>query len=290
MRSGCRSLCAARQECRSPSSSRLLVGPEGRRALERGALGRLGDREGRRLTLEDHEAQLGEDPYQPSREGRGPRLGAVSGEHRLAGLPLRTACLAECAVDGSERGAQGVVPFDVFVWQSLAQARPRPGGSSPAPGRCSSAGCGGRVERDDVGERLGQAGVVAQGVPAREGEAADSALQRARAVRCVGGHDEHVVARSRRGRRSARPPLAAYVLEPRRQRHRRRAPARGSATDSVRGRRVPGSGSPPGPAVGRGDLLLKAGRSSPARRSRRSAAAQQRWAARRIRRGSVAPL
>ena len=72
--------------------------------------GGFDDLEGRRLALEDHEAQLGEDPHQPSREGRGPRLGTVAGEHRLAGLPLRTACLAERAVDGSEWGAQGVVP------------------------------------------------------------------------------------------------------------------------------------------------------------------------------------
>src|SRR3954454_19098146 len=50
------------------------------------------------------------------------------------------------------------------------------------------------VERHDVGEWRGQAGVVVQGVPAGEGETSYPTSQRPCAVWCVGGHDENLVA------------------------------------------------------------------------------------------------
>ena len=285
-------LCVLLARNRSPSSSRLLVGPEGRRALERGALGRLGHREGRRLTLEDDEAQLGEDPYQPSREGRGPRLGAVSGEHRLAGLPLRTACLAQRAVDGGERGAQGVVPFDVFVGQSLAQARPRPGGSSPrqadvrAP-RCAAGGSSATTCAN--GAR--QAGVVLERVPGGQREAADAALA-APARGAARGRPRRAPARPVRDEVAEQPGDAA------------------AARISSRAAGPPASSTRPGVASG----LRPRPTSSPGRARRRVPAVEvavssfskptfhagspitsigsgaQRWAQRRISRGSVAPL
>ena len=51
-----------------------MVGLEGRRALERGARGRLGEPEGRPFAIEDHETELGEDPHQAARERGRPRL------------------------------------------------------------------------------------------------------------------------------------------------------------------------------------------------------------------------
>jgi hypothetical protein len=51
-----------------------MVGPECRRALQRGPRGWLDDPKGRPFAIEDHEIELGEDPHQAPRERGGPRL------------------------------------------------------------------------------------------------------------------------------------------------------------------------------------------------------------------------
>ena len=149
-------------------------------------------------------------------------------------------------------------------------------------------GCGGRVEGDDVGERRGQAGVVGEGVPGGEGEAADAA-----ALAPVRGAAR---GRSPRGRRSlaardlrsVRPRRCLSRLEPRGSGPRRRAPARGSPTDSrPAADEFRGSGLAAGARRrGLGVISVSAAGVPPARRSRRSAR-RAAAGARRIRRGSI---
>ena len=165
--SGCRSLCAARQESASvleSSAGRPGRPPSARaRCARRPATVRAGPSRSR-----TDEAQLGEDSHQPARERRRPRLGAVSGEHRLAGLPA--AHRRPRAGRGRRRraGRAGRSPIRVFVVAKRSSGSPRPGGSSPAPGRCSSARRRrGRVERDHVREPRRQARVVARARPRR---------------------------------------------------------------------------------------------------------------------------
>ena len=97
---------------------------------------------------------------------------------------------------------------------------------------------------------LARPGSSLSGVPAREGEAADSALQRPRPVRRVGGHDEDVARRwLTRSRDQAGDAAAAYVSS--------RAAAvtgvepRPGVDDGLRPAvdEFPGSGPPPVPAV-----------------------------------------
>ena len=61
--------------------------------------------------LEVDEAQLREDPHQPARERRGPRLRPVTAEQRLTGLTAHRPHRAQGAVDGGQRLAQVEVPF-----------------------------------------------------------------------------------------------------------------------------------------------------------------------------------
>ena len=88
-----------------------MVGPERRRALERGARGRLGDPEGRPFAIEDHEVELGEDPHQAPRERGGPRLRALAPKHGLQGLAADRPRAAQRAVEGRQRFAQGEIPL-----------------------------------------------------------------------------------------------------------------------------------------------------------------------------------
>ena len=88
-----------------------MVGPEGRRALERGARGRLGEPQGRPFAIEDHEIELREDPHQAPRERGRPRLRPLAPEHGLEGLPADRPRPAQRAVEGRQRFAQGEVPL-----------------------------------------------------------------------------------------------------------------------------------------------------------------------------------
>ena len=64
-----------------------MVGPEGGRALERGPLGRLDDREGRPVAIEVDEVELREDPHEAAGERRGPRLRPLAPEQASQASP-----------------------------------------------------------------------------------------------------------------------------------------------------------------------------------------------------------
>ena len=123
-----------------------MVGPEGGRALERGARGRLDEPEGRPFAIEGDEIELREDPHQAPRERRRPRLRPLAPEHGLEGLPAGLPRPRAARGRGRSAGRAGRSPTRVFVEQSVAQAHPTPDGSTPcADGRSSSARARGRT-------------------------------------------------------------------------------------------------------------------------------------------------
>ena len=71
-----------------------MVGPEGRRVLQRGARRRLVQPQGQPFAVEGDKIELREDPHKASRERGRPRLRTLAPEHGLkgltAGLPRRS--------------------------------------------------------------------------------------------------------------------------------------------------------------------------------------------------------
>src|SRR3954447_622566 len=68
-----------------------------------------------------------------------------------------------------------------------------------------------RVDGDDVGEAVGQLGVVLEGVPAGEGEAPDSVSQNSGSVWRVGAHGQYRLLCAHEVREEPGDALASYV-------------------------------------------------------------------------------
>ena len=88
-----------------------MVGPEGRRVLQRGARRRLVQPQGQPFAVEGDKIELREDPHKASRERGRPRLRPLAPEHGLKGLTAGLPRPAQGAVEGGQRFAQGEVPL-----------------------------------------------------------------------------------------------------------------------------------------------------------------------------------
>ena len=80
-----------------------MVGPKGRRVLQRGALRRLGKPQGLPVAIEGREIELREDPHKASGKCGRPRLRTLAPERGLEGLTGHFPPPAQGAIEGRER-------------------------------------------------------------------------------------------------------------------------------------------------------------------------------------------
>ena len=232
-----------------------MVGPEGRRVLERGA---------RRATRR----ASGPAPRDRGRRDRAPRGPARGGprarptsaaDPRPGARPRaspRTSPARAARGRGRSAGRAGRSPTGVFVGQSVAQRHPTPDGLSRLAGRTleqrASAGVERRVDGDDVRERRRPARGRPPARPtSRPRSRRCGPCSVLRAVRRVRHHREHGLAAGDEVGEQPGDPGPARVARSRspRRRGRRRAAGRGRAPSSAdhaggegRARRPPRSG------------------------------------------------
>ena len=80
-----------------------MVGPEGRRVLQRGALRRLVKPQGLPIAIEGREIELREDPHKASGKSGRPRLRTLAPERGLEGLTGHFPPAAQGAIEGRQR-------------------------------------------------------------------------------------------------------------------------------------------------------------------------------------------